>query len=127
MTDVMPRAGRPARPRACGRARRGRAGRARRPGPTPGTGLSRNFSPAIRPAWALLGSPLGRLVPRTNTRQAAGATLADLALGAVRPPSGQGYAALVRGKLTWPQPSEPARDRDVALWRDSAPLTGLPG
>ncbi|MGW0478051.1 SDR family NAD(P)-dependent oxidoreductase [Nonomuraea sp. NPDC003214] len=99
------------------------------PGPTPGTGLSRDFSPAIRLAWALLGSPLGRLVPRMNTRQAAGATLADLALGAVRPPSGQGYASLVRGKLTWPQPSALARDRDVAatLWRDSALLTGLPG
>nr|WP_219508388.1 hypothetical protein [Nonomuraea ceibae] len=124
MTDVMPRAGRADEQRvelgngdvAADRARLLRPGEQRLdgleqllvltydPGPTPGTGLPRNFSPAIRPAWALLGSPLGRLVPRTNTRQAAGATLADLALGAVRPPSGQGYASLVRGKLTWPQP-----------------------
>ncbi|MEU6710218.1 SDR family NAD(P)-dependent oxidoreductase [Nonomuraea sp. NPDC046802] len=97
------------------------------PGPTPGTGLSRNFSPPIRLVWSLLGSPLGRLIPRMTSQKAAGHTLADLCLGTVSPPSGQRYASLVRGRLTWPQPSELARDRSVgdALWHDSAALVGL--
>lgn len=34
---------------------------------------------------------------------------------------------LVRGELTWPEPSELARREDIAqqLWRDSAELTGM--
>ncbi|TDC20152.1 SDR family NAD(P)-dependent oxidoreductase [Streptomyces sp. 8K308] len=97
------------------------------PGATPGTGLSRNFSPAIRLVWALLGSPLGRLVPRYSSRAQAGGTLADLALGIVRPPADQGYASLVKGRLTWPRPSALARDPRAAdaLWHDSAALAGL--
>ncbi|WP_043621573.1 SDR family NAD(P)-dependent oxidoreductase [Nonomuraea candida] len=98
------------------------------PGPTPGTGLSRNFSLPIRIVWSLLGTPLGALVPRMNSRRAAGHTLADLCLGTITPPAGQGYASLVRGRLTWPQPSKTARDDAAgeALWQDSAALVGLP-
>ncbi|MEU6640965.1 SDR family NAD(P)-dependent oxidoreductase [Saccharomonospora sp. NPDC046836] len=97
------------------------------PGATPGTGLSRNFSPAVRLVWSLLGSPLGRLIPRYSTRAQAGGALADLALGTVRPPSGKVYASLVKGRLTWPQPSRLARNDQArdALWNDSAALAGL--
>jgi hypothetical protein len=54
--------------------------------------------------------------------------LADLALGVATPPNGRTYAALRRGRLTWPDPSELARRDDVAqaLWNDSARLVGLP-
>ncbi|MFB4268202.1 SDR family NAD(P)-dependent oxidoreductase [Nonomuraea sp. GTA35] len=98
------------------------------PGPTPGTGLSRNFSLPIRLLWSLLGTRLGALVPRMNSRRAAGHTLADLCLGTITPPAGQRYASLVRGRLTWPQPSKTACDRAAgeALWQDSAALIGLP-
>jgi NAD(P)-dependent dehydrogenase (short-subunit alcohol dehydrogenase family) len=97
------------------------------PGATPGTGLSRNFSPPIRFIWSLLGSPVGRLIPRYSTRAQAGGALAELALGTARPAAGQGYASLVKGALTWPEPSELARDTAVrdALWNDSAALVGL--
>lgn len=99
------------------------------PGPTPGTGLSRNFSPAIRATWAVLGSPVGRLLPRLSSRDKAGATLAELALGGIAPPAGEYYASLHRGRLTWAVPSELARDDNVrdALWRDSASMVGITG
>jgi NAD(P)-dependent dehydrogenase (short-subunit alcohol dehydrogenase family) len=98
------------------------------PGPTPGTGLVRAAPLPIRLAWRLLGTRLRVLVPRFNSRTAAGDALAGLALGAVDPPPGRVYAALRRGTLTWPDPSELARRDDVrdALWRDSAELAGLP-
>jgi hypothetical protein len=68
------------------------------------------------------------LVPRFNSVEAAGGALADLALGKTRPPAGHIYAALRRGRITWPEPSDLARRDDVmeALWRDSAALVGLP-
>jgi NAD(P)-dependent dehydrogenase (short-subunit alcohol dehydrogenase family) len=67
------------------------------------------------------------LVPRANSRTAAGGALAELALGGARPPAGRIYAALRRGDLTWPDPSELAHRDAVmqALWRDSAALAGL--
>jgi NAD(P)-dependent dehydrogenase (short-subunit alcohol dehydrogenase family) len=98
------------------------------PGRTPGTGLMRNEGPVLHGLWRVLGSPLLRpLVPRANSREAAGGALAALALGRARPPAGRTYAALRRGDLTWPDPSELARRDDlmVALWRDSAALVGL--
>jgi hypothetical protein len=78
--------------------------------------------------WQVLGSPLLRpLVPRANSRKAAGGALAELALGRARPPAGRIYAVLRRGHLTWRDPSELACRDDVmqALWRDSAALVGL--
>jgi hypothetical protein len=98
------------------------------PGRTPGTGLLRNNGPVLHALWQVLGSPLLRpLVPRANSRKAAGGALAELALGRARPPAGRIYAALRRGDLTWRDPSELARRDDVmqALWRDSAALVGL--
>jgi NAD(P)-dependent dehydrogenase (short-subunit alcohol dehydrogenase family) len=98
------------------------------PGRTPGTGLLRNEGPVLGALWQVLGSPLLRpLVPRANSREAAGGALAELALGRVHPPAGRTYAALRRGVLTWPDPSELACRDDLmhALWRDSAELVGL--
>jgi NAD(P)-dependent dehydrogenase (short-subunit alcohol dehydrogenase family) len=98
------------------------------PGRTPGTGLLRNEGLVLRALWQVLGSPLLRpLVPRANSREAAGGALAELALGRVRPPAGRIYAALRRGELTWPDPSELACRDDLmhTLWRDSADLVGL--
>ncbi|UYM07064.1 hypothetical protein [Solicola gregarius] len=48
----------------------------------------------------------------------------DLALGLATAPAGRTYAALRRGRLTWPEPSELARRDDLAraLWDDSARL-----
>jgi NAD(P)-dependent dehydrogenase (short-subunit alcohol dehydrogenase family) len=98
------------------------------PGPTPGTGLVRNAGFAVRLMWLVLGTSVRRLVPRFNSRAAAGGALADLALGKTQPPAGRIYAALRRGRLTFPDPSELARRDDLmeALWRDSAALVGLP-
>jgi NAD(P)-dependent dehydrogenase (short-subunit alcohol dehydrogenase family) len=96
------------------------------PGLTPGTGLVRDQMWVVRTlVWPLL--PL--LQPfrsGMNSLDAAGRGLADLATGAV-PPPGRVYASLRKGRLTWPDPSELARDAAAAakLWDDSAVLTGL--
>jgi hypothetical protein len=98
------------------------------PGRTPGTGLLRNETLVVHALWRVLGSPLLRpLVPRANSRTAAGGALAELALGTTRPPAGRIYAALRHDHLTWPDPSEMARRDELmhALWRDSADLVGL--
>ncbi|WP_454198159.1 SDR family NAD(P)-dependent oxidoreductase [Nocardia sp. Marseille-Q1738] len=102
------------------------------PGQVFGTGLAKDLSFPLRTAWSLLGTPglnwpLRQLNRNLNTRSAAGNTLADLTLGLTTPPAGRMYAALRRGKLTWPDPSELARSDDVAraLWNDSAGLVDL--
>jgi NAD(P)-dependent dehydrogenase (short-subunit alcohol dehydrogenase family) len=97
------------------------------PGPVPGTKLVRESGFVINFLWQSVGPALTPLVPNLNSRQAAGIALADLALGKTRPPAGQIYAALRRGRLTWPDPSELARRDDLmeALWRDSAALVGM--
>jgi NAD(P)-dependent dehydrogenase (short-subunit alcohol dehydrogenase family) len=98
------------------------------PGPTPGTSLARDSGPAINFVWQVIGPELQPLVPRFNSVAAAGGALADLALGKTRPPAGHIYAALRRGRITWPQPSDVARRNDVmeALRRGSAALVALP-
>jgi NAD(P)-dependent dehydrogenase (short-subunit alcohol dehydrogenase family) len=96
------------------------------PGPTPGTGLLRSSSPALRAVWSVLGTPVGRLVPRFNTRKAAGTALAGLAAATTQIPAGANYAALRRGQLIWKEPSDLGRRDDLAeaLWRDSLELVG---
>ena len=103
------------------------------PGLTGGTGLSREFPApvrlamnALRPAFILASHFQPALY--MNTPGHAGQALALLADGTVTPPAGRVYASLVRGKLSYPDPSHLARDpaaRDE-LWRRSAELTGLP-
>ncbi|MFI6300049.1 SDR family NAD(P)-dependent oxidoreductase [Nonomuraea sp. NPDC050790] len=102
------------------------------PGQVFGTGLAKDLAYPLRVAWKLLGTPVlrwpvSRLNPHLNSRAAAGDALADLALGLTAPPGGRSYAALRRGRLTWPEPSERARDGEPAraLWDDSAKLAGL--
>ncbi len=96
------------------------------PGLTPGTGLVRNQMWVVRTlVWPLL--PL--MLPfngHMNSLSAAGRGLADLAITEA-PPPGRLYASLRKGKLTWPDPSELARDEAATaqLWADSARLTGL--
>lgn len=103
------------------------------PGQVFGTGLVRDLPRPLRVAWSAFGTPLGaplrRLNPTMNTAAAAGGALADIALGTCAPPEGHDYAALRRGRLTWPAPSTLARRDDVAaaLWDDSARLVGLEG
>ncbi|MEI6418802.1 MAG: SDR family NAD(P)-dependent oxidoreductase [Sphingomonadales bacterium] len=96
------------------------------PGLTPGTGLAQRQHWAVRTlVWPLLPLlvPFGR---HMNHLADSGGALAALATTA--PPPGRVYAALRKGRLNWPDPSELARDDAVAaqLWADSARLCGLP-
>ena len=62
-----------------------------------------------------------------NTIEQAGNAIADLGLETIVPPHGRIYASLVKGKLTWPDPSELAQS-DTAmreLWVESAQMVGL--
>ena len=97
------------------------------PGLTPGTELVRDQPWAVRTlVWPLL--PLLRpFVGFMNSLAAAGGALAALATE-TSPPPGRLYASLRKGVLTWPDPSELARDEAATakLWQDSAALVGLP-
>lgn len=96
------------------------------PGLTPDTSLYRAW-----PWWAKLmmaSAALVRPLAGINTIEQAGNAIADLALGTIVPPTGRIYASLVKGKLTWPDPSELAQN-DTAmkeLWVESAHMVGLP-
>lgn len=96
------------------------------PGLTAGTGLVRHQPWPVRALiWPLL--PLLRpFVGFMNRLDAAGAALAALATTET-PPPGRVYASLRKGALTWPDPSELARDDRVVakMWADSAVLAGL--
>ncbi|MDL4817238.1 SDR family NAD(P)-dependent oxidoreductase [Actinomadura opuntiae] len=104
------------------------------PGLTGGTALLRGqtrvrraLAPAVLP---LAGALLGRSHPQfhVGTPERAGEVLAELALGTAAPPPGRVYASLVKGEITFPDPSELARDDDARdlLWRESAAMVGLP-
>ena len=99
------------------------------PGPVPGTGLSRNNSFLVNTIWKTLSIPFFRqLIPKFNSKQMAGDTLAEIALGNIKPPKGKFYTALCKSKITFPEPSELALNDKVMikLWNDSAALLGLP-
>src|SRR6202789_1106594 len=94
------------------------------PGLTRGTSLFRAW-----PWWAKLTMAVTSLLRPVNTIEQAGNAIADLGLRTIVPPSGRIYASLVKGKLTWPDPSELAQS-DTAmsgLWVESAHMVGLPG
>jgi NAD(P)-dependent dehydrogenase (short-subunit alcohol dehydrogenase family) len=104
------------------------------PGLTLGTNLGRSErgdTNAGPPAFVrtILGV-LSKLKPAfyPGTVERAGDALAQLSLGTVAPPPGRIYASLVRGELTFPDPSELARSDEARdrLWRESAPMVGLP-
>jgi NAD(P)-dependent dehydrogenase (short-subunit alcohol dehydrogenase family) len=96
------------------------------PGLTPGTSLFRAW-----PWWGkLMMTVASKLRPLAglNTIEQAGNAIADLGLGTIVPPAGRIYASLVKGKLTWPDPSDLAQS-DTAmrgLWVESAHMVGLP-
>src|SRR3984893_15530968 len=98
------------------------------PGHSPGTGLVRNGNFVINLLWKPLAPALRLILRGSNSPEAAGHALAQLALGQIPPPFGRIYAALRSGIITWPDPSELARRDDVrdALWRDSGALVDLP-
>lgn len=102
------------------------------PGLTGGTNLFA-FGAASQRLRALTVYPLLRLVGRVNPTFAmgrperAGTVLAQLADGSLTPPPGRLYVSLVRGEVTYPEPSTLARSdraRDD-LWRRSAVMVGL--
>ncbi|TBO43693.1 SDR family NAD(P)-dependent oxidoreductase [Pedobacter kyonggii] len=63
-----------------------------------------------------------------GTAKRSGEALAELALGEVVLPEGSIYTSLVRGKLTFPNPSQLAEDKNIIdrLWKESAVMVGIP-
>ncbi|SHT70157.1 protochlorophyllide reductase [Mycobacteroides abscessus subsp. bolletii] len=101
------------------------------PGLTLGTNLvgesmsGRVVTGVLRPVLRLLSAARPAFYPgRVET---AGEALADLSIGAVKPPEGRLYASLVKGQLTFPDPAPLARDDRAAdgLWRASAAMIGI--
>ena len=100
------------------------------PGLTLGTGLNRDAPRLLRFLMPIILLPLSVFKPQfhSGTPERAGEALAQLALGEINLPSGRVYASLVRGELTFPDPSALAQSdeaRDL-LWRESAVMVGLP-
>jgi NAD(P)-dependent dehydrogenase (short-subunit alcohol dehydrogenase family) len=96
------------------------------PGLTPGTGLIRNQPWVVRKlVWPLLPLVVP-LIDSMNTLADAGRGLAELAT-TVTAKDGRVYAALRKGHLTWPDPSDIACDDAVMrlLWHDSEALVRL--
>jgi NAD(P)-dependent dehydrogenase (short-subunit alcohol dehydrogenase family) len=93
------------------------------PGLTAGTSLFREW-----PWWAKLMMVVATRLRPANTIEQAGNAIADLGLGTIVPPSGRIYASLVKGELTWPDPSELAQSNTAMreLWVESAQMVGLP-
>lgn len=73
--------------------------------------LSSRFRPALYP----------------GTVERTGQVLAEAALGSITPPAGRVYLSVVRGEVTFPDPSQLARDDSARnlLWHESAAMVGL--
>lgn len=63
-----------------------------------------------------------------GTAKRSGEALAELALGRVVPPQEKIYVSLVRGKLTFPDQSKLAQDKNIRdlLWKKSAEMVEFP-
>jgi len=103
------------------------------PGLTLGTGLSRDAPRAIRGFMRVMGPLIFRLVSLFRPQfypgnpKRSGEVLAQLVLGDINPPADRVYASLVKGKITFPDPSVLAQSdeaRDL-LWRESAVMVGI--
>jgi NAD(P)-dependent dehydrogenase (short-subunit alcohol dehydrogenase family) len=103
------------------------------PGLTLGTGLQRNAPRVVRGFMRIMMPPIFRLLSLTRPQfypgnpKRSGEVLAQLALGEINLPAGRVYASLVRGKITFPDPSVLAQSnkaRDL-LWRESAVMVGI--
>jgi len=103
------------------------------PGLTGGTSLAGKPSRVMRILLPLVLRPLSRVVSLfrppffVGTPERAGSILAGLASGQIQIPEGRVYASLVRGKLTFPNPSRLAQSDEVKdmLWQESAKFVGL--
>ena len=103
------------------------------PGFTGGTSLGRESSPASRVFVTILIHTVFRLVGLFRPEyvmgkpERAGEALAEVVLGTVTLPAGRIYISLVKGKPTFPDPSELAGSLDARdrLWRESAAMTGI--
>jgi NAD(P)-dependent dehydrogenase (short-subunit alcohol dehydrogenase family) len=102
------------------------------PGLTGDTGLNRSMPAAARLLMRALRPVLylvSFLKPAVyvNTAGNAGSQLAGLADGTITPPAGRDYASIVRGVLTYPDPSQLAQDPQAieTMWTRSAELVGL--
>ncbi|OHU31282.1 dehydrogenase [Mycobacteroides franklinii] len=101
------------------------------PGLTLGTNLAgaslsgRVITGVFRPILRLVSTVRPAFYP--GRIETAGKALADLSIGAVKPPAGRLYASLVKGQLTFPDPAPLARDEKAAdeLWSDSAAMVGI--
>ncbi|MNK32510.1 short chain dehydrogenase [compost metagenome] len=80
----------------------------------------------IRPLFYVVG--MFKPAFYMGTAKRSGEALADLALEKVTLPADKIYASLVRGKLTFPDPSQLAKDNIVRdlVWKESAEMVGLP-
>lgn len=98
------------------------------PGFTPGTGLAREYPPAIAFAFKAVLPVLGRFGSRVSTPKASGRLLAALAVSPAYSEARGGYFAVRGGQLREMQPSALARDGEAcaALWAESANMVDLP-
>jgi len=99
------------------------------PGLTLGTGLNRDAPRLLRSLMPIMLGVVSIFKPqfRSGTPERAGEALARLALGEVNLPAGRVYASLVRGEITFPDPSALAQSdeaRDL-LWKESAAMVGI--
>lgn len=103
------------------------------PGLTGGTSLGRDSPRFMRGVVTLLMRTVFRVVgffrPEyvMGSATQSGEALAKVALGAVTPPPGRIYISLVKGRPTFPDPSELARspEAQATSWRESAALVGI--
>lgn len=103
------------------------------PGFTVGTNLG-GRSPRAKKIFAAVVVPIfaviGRFKPEYSAGkpERAGEVLADLTTGQLTPPPGRLYVSVLRGEVTYPDPSELALDDTVRddLWDQSADMVGLP-
>lgn len=103
------------------------------PGFTGGTALNGNPSPFMRFLLFRVARPILHIVsifrPQfyMGTSQRSGEALAELVLGKITTPKGRVYASLVKGKTTFPDPSELAQSKNARdlLWLESADMVGL--
>jgi len=103
------------------------------PGLTGGTSLGRDSPRVMRAVVTVLMHTVFRVVglfrPEyvVGTPQRSGQALAQVAMGTATVPSNRIYVSLVKGGLTFPNPSALARSADAQarLWRESAVMVGL--
>lgn len=103
------------------------------PGATSGTALGGNQSAFAKFMMANILIPIMRLIgvfkPQfyVGSVQRAGEALAELSLNKVIPPPNKFYASLVKGKITFPNPSKLAQTKEAKemLWNESAEMVGL--